>query len=82
MSEIKKTVGKQDSILNKTMGTPGGFGSFFGSPARPSTQGSLSSMSPNKKSSYGVSNLDDANDTAKRLRDKLEAFKKQRKEPH
>ena len=82
MSEIKKTVTKQESMFNKTMGSPGGFGSSLGSPARPSTQGALSSMSPNKKSSYGVNNLDDANETAKRLRDKLEEFKRQRKDPH
>lgn len=69
-------------MFNKTMGSPGGFGSILGSPARPSTQGAISSMSPNKKSSYGLSNLDESNETAKRLRDKLETFKKQRKEPH
>ena len=73
MSEIKKVSGvaKQESMFNKTMGSPGSFASAFASPARPSTQGNFSSMSPKKKSTYGISNLDDDNETAKKLKDKL-----------
>jgi hypothetical protein len=63
------------------MGSPGSFASSFASPARPSTQGGYS-MSPKKKSTYGVSNLDENNETAKKLKDKLQSFLNLKREQH
>ena len=39
-------------------------------------------MSPKKKSTYAVSNLDESNETAKKLKDKLQSFLNLKRDQH
>jgi hypothetical protein len=69
--------------MNKTMASPGGFGSILtSSPSRPKTGVTNEFMSPKKKSSYHLSNLDSENETVQRLKVKLDHFVKYKDNPH
>ena len=84
MSDIKKggQLKSQESVMNKTMTTPGAFANILKSPARPMTGEANNIMSPKKKSTYQLSNLDQDNETVQKLKEKIEHFIKHKDNPH
>ena len=83
MSDNKKgQLKSQESMFNKTVTSSTGFKGIFASPNRPMTGENSKLLSPKKKSSYHLSNLDRENETVQRLKEKIEHFVKYKENPH
>jgi hypothetical protein len=84
MSDIRKggQLKSQESVMNKTMASPGGFANIFASPTRPMTGEANKIISPKKKSTYHLSNLNQENETVQKLKEKIDHFIKYKDNPH